>query len=1020
MSPVAVNGHGAGDGSAGSAPASAILQRLYSAPDAVACNEAAAELANFIQSNGLRSLEEAEISADLVRASKNAKSGYEREGAMVAIEEICRRVGSGKGAEPYLLPLLPHILERYTEQGKAEVVKDAAVKAGKQLVQLPPAEYIPKFIDALFDVMEQSSVKWKTKVGAIDLLATLPARAKDQVAERLGEYIPRLETQMRDTKADVSNAAIKCAEKVCGVLSNPDAIPFIPILVNCMARPDQTGEGVKKLSANVWVRDVDGPTLAILVPLLARALNERSTTVQRQAIILISNLFKLVRSPILAAQYAPILLPGVTKIAEGAAFPEIREFGNEAKKSCEDSMEGADIMQKKENETNAAGAEDEKLALSELSKLVAKHNGGIKPDVFMQVSLQYIAFAIAALVKRRDFDEPTWRNTYVGPYLDRFLDKSSVDGIVHETVKYWLDVDKTRNARDADEDDDGQGELITNLEFSLAYGGLLLLNHTTLKLRRGHRYGVCGANGAGKSTLLKAINRHQIDNWPEHLTTFYVEHDIDGAEDESTCIQFLNNDKHIKAKGATPADVQRVLKECGFDEARQNIPVPSLSGGWKMRLALARAMVCKADLLLLDEPTNHLDRASITWLEGYLNAQTETTVLVVSHDSGFLDNICTDIMHYEKKRLVYYRGNLQKFVEKHPAAKSYYTLSASVVAFSFPPPGSLMGVRSSTRAILKLTDCTFTYPNAPKPSLYNASCAVTLSSRVGVVGPNGAGKSTLIKLLTGDTIPDTGKVEKHPNLRVAYVAQHAFAHLEQHMEKTACQYIQWRYQDGHDRELTQKATRVLSEEDKKLLATPIEAKTGEKRYIEQLIGRQKLKKSYSYEVKWKNLEHRDNVWVPRERLIELGFSKLVQQFDDFEASREGSGSRELSQKLVRQALEELGLDGDIAQYNEIKGLSGGQKVKVVLASALWSKPQLLILDEPTNFLDRDALGGLAVAIKNWAGAFVCISHNEEFVGALCPEIWNVDAGHLTHKGKAAIVEDAFDDSKPIPALESAG
>jgi elongation factor 3 len=206
--------------------------------------------------------------------------------------------------------------------------------------------------------------------------------------------------------------------------------------------------------------------------------------------------------------------------------------------------------------------------------------------------------------------------------------------------------------------------------------------------------------------------------------------------------------------------------------------------------------------------------------------------------------------------------------------------------------------------------------------------------------------------LTGDTVPDTGKVEKHPNLRVAYVAQHAFAHLEQHLEETACQYIQWRYQDGHDREITQKATRILSEADKKLLETPIEAKTGEKRYVEQLIGRQKLKKSFSYEVKWRNMEHKHNVWVPRERLIELGFSKLVQQFDDFEASREGSGSRELSLKLVREALTDLGLDGDIAQYNEIKGLSGGQKVKVVLAAALWAKPQVLILDEPTNFLGK--------------------------------------------------------------------
>jgi elongation factor 3 len=123
--------------------------------------------------------------------------------------------------------------------------------------------------------------------------------------------------------------------------------------------------------------------------------------------------------------------------------------------------------------------------------------------------------------------------------------------------------------------------------------------------------------------------------------------------------------------------------------------------------------------------------------------------------------------------LVYYRGNLKAFVDQHPAAKSYYTLDASVVKFSFPPPGSLMGVRSNTRGILKMTDCTFTYPGAAKPSLNNVSCAVSLSSRVGIVGPNGAGKSTLIKLLTGETLPDSGRVEKHPNLRVAYIAQYA-------------------------------------------------------------------------------------------------------------------------------------------------------------------------------------------------------------------------------------------------------
>jgi elongation factor 3 len=211
MSPVAVNVNGAGHGSEqGSATPSAILQRLYSAPDAVQCSEAAAELATYINTRGLRTLEEADISSDIIRASKNAKSGFEREGAMVALEEIFRRVGGGSGpgkggAEPYFLPFIGPIADRLAEQGKAEVVRDAALKAGKQLVTLPPAEFAPKFIEAIFEAMESSSVKWKTKVGLIEMLATFPSRAKEQIAERLGEYIPRIETQMRDTKADVSS-----------------------------------------------------------------------------------------------------------------------------------------------------------------------------------------------------------------------------------------------------------------------------------------------------------------------------------------------------------------------------------------------------------------------------------------------------------------------------------------------------------------------------------------------------------------------------------------------------------------------------------------------------------------------------------------------------------------------------------------------------------------------------------------------------------------------------------------------
>ncbi|KAJ3312223.1 hypothetical protein HDU93_005057 [Gonapodya sp. JEL0774] len=201
------------------------------------------------------------------------------------------------------------------------------------------------------------------------------------------------------------------------------------------------------------------------------------------------------------------------------------------------------------------------------------------------------------------------------------------------------------------------------------------------------------------------------------------------------------------------------------------------------------------------------------------------------------------------------------------------------------------------------------------------------------------------------------------------------------------------------------------------METRIEVRLGDLRQIESLVGRQKQKKSYQYEIKWVGLEDKDNLWVSRERLVERGFTKLVQAFDDFVAARDGLGYRELTTPALRQHFEDVGLPGDIAQYNKIGSLSDGQKVKVVIAAALWANPQILIMDEPTNYLDRDSLGGLAVAIRQWAGAVLMISHNTEFVSALCPETWLVENGRIQTKGKSAVDDSAFEDGSGSDSIE---
>ena len=168
----------------------------------------------------------------------------------------------------------------------------------------------------------------------------------------------------------------------------------------------------------------------------------------------------------------------------------------------------------------------------------------------------------------------------------------------------------------------------------------------------------------------------------------------------------------------------------------------------------------------------------------------------------------------------------------------------------------------------------------------------------------------------------------------------------------------------------------------------------------------------SLDRKWRNALPKYNSQISRETLVDLGFSKLVQEFDDHEASREGLGYRELQPSVISQHFEDLGLDPEIANHNEIGSLSGGQKVKVVIAGAMWNNPHMLVLDEPTNFLDRDSLGGLAVAIRDYKGGVVMISHNEEFVGALSSEIWYVADGRVTSRTQNNIALDRFEDSGP--------
>ncbi|KAJ9385125.1 hypothetical protein DTO063F5_4460 [Paecilomyces variotii] len=1010
---------------------SSLLNTIFTAETSQQSLDASYALTNLlIQSVGVRGLHNYNLLPEIKKAATDKKNGAKREGAMLILGALFERFPREHPASEVVFLIqdggvLNLALDALADKGA--VVRESAQYAIDALFAcLKPESLVNALLPAVSQYLGKGSGKWQGAVGAYAIIEKMAQKAqmgtgtkeeerqKDLLREAMGktlkDLIPIVESGMHDLKGEVAKQATKAMNALTTLLSNDDVAPRIPLLIKAMAEPSATTlqKAILALSQTTFVAIVTSPVLALLTPLLERSLNTPTTPqeVLRQTVVVVENLTKLVHDPAEARTFLPKLKPGVQGVKDRASLPEVRELASRALSVIEKAMGDSDGNLA----TGAIAKTTPEDVLKVLLEKVEQHGGLAQQQdaPFFDLVKTYVAEMVREDVNCRMHDRIV---ACIGPYLRGLLKDEQHEAVASEVQTFFVEEDHRKFGKPVQEDSD-EVEIV-NADFSLAYGGMLLLSHTNLRLLKGHRYGLCGRNGAGKSTLMRSIANGKLEGFPPRdvVKTCFVEHN-QGEDADLSILEFVAKDPEIAAVGTE--HISEVLSEFGFTsgpEGRQSQKVGSLSGGWKMKLALARAMLMKADVLLLDEPTNHLDVANIKWLQEYLKKHTEITSLIVSHDSGFLDEVCTDIYHYEQKKLVCYKGNLAAFVKVKPEAKSYYTLSASNVQFKFPPPGILSGIKSQTRAILRMTNCSYTYPGASKPSLSDASITLTLSSRTAIIGGNGAGKSTFIKLLTGETIPQTGKVEKHPNLRIGYIKQHALEHVEMHLEKTPNQYLQWRYANGDDREVLMKQTRILTDDEKAQMEKPVDLGDGRgPRRIEALIGRQKYKKSFQYEVKWVGLLPKFNTMISRETLLELGFAKLIQEFDDHEASREGLGYRVLEPKVISKHFEDVGLDPEIANHNQIGGLSGGQKVKVVLAGAMWNNPHLLVLDEPTNFLDRDSLGGLAVAIRDYKGGVVMISHNEEFVGALCPEQIHIADGRIVSRTNTAVSLDRFEDS----------
>jgi len=491
---------------------------------------------------------------------------------------------------------------------------------------------------------------------------------------------------------------------------------------------------------------------------------------------------------------------------------------------------------------------------------------------------------------------------------------------------------------------------------TLNYGDNVLLDGTDLKLIYGHRYGLLGKNGLGKTSLMSAIARRQFENFPSDLQVFLVEQEI--TPDEKSALQTVLEvddereellkeeaelNKDSGSDGARLVDIYKRLDEIdahtaverastiltglGFSQEDLKRPTKEFSGGWRMRVALARALFANPDVLLLDEPTNHLDLDAVIWLEEYLN-EWPNTVMIVSHARNFLNNVCTDIYHFRDQKLTYYKGDYdtferartelitqkkraseaqkmkiehtQKFIDRFRANAARAALAQSKIkelakmeiveeiiedpacVFKFPVPDQLPA------PLLKIEDGKFGY-SADKILLKDVQFGLTMESRIAIVGPNGSGKSTLLKLLNGEMQLISGQQSRNNRLRTTIFTQH---------------------------------------------------------FIDQL---------------------------------DLKLSPVEQ----FQLKYPGSKS-----EVIRCHLGSFGITGDTGIRPQYL-LSGGQKSRVAFALSVWNQPHVMILDEPTNHLDIDAVNGLIVALNNFKGGILVVSHDEHFITNVCETIYYV-------------------------------
>merc|ERR1712000_494405 len=439
----------------------------------------------------------------------------------------------------------------------------------------------------------------------------------------------------------MGEAAYQAMVAACDVIGNRDIEHMTSRIVRSITNPEEVPEIMHELAGVTFVQSVQSPALAMVVPLLLRGLTAKPTATRRQSAVIIDNMSKLVDEPIDAAPFLPLLMPALERAADAMSDPESRGVAEKAafqlnrlSKLCESAKARVSIV-----------------TYEAVNGLLL----GAFPDLSSNSILaNHVTLIACSLISLRHFEVSQWEEV---SKLIATITPSASEGIAALIPKFK---ELVKPLQVQDEDDDG--EELCNCQFTLAYGTKILLHNTTMRLKRGAKYGLLGGNDSGKTTLMRSIANGSVEGFPDASTVrvVFVEADI------------LGELSHLSRE-----EVLATMASVGFTDdgkAKPHHAVSTLSGGWRMKLALARAMLQHADILLLDEPTNHLDVINVAWVKNYINQLTNVTAIMVSHDSGFLNDCCTDILHIERLKLHHSKGNLSHFLASHPEVQSYFKL----------------------------------------------------------------------------------------------------------------------------------------------------------------------------------------------------------------------------------------------------------------------------------------------------------------------------------------------------------